>query len=92
MNPEFVRPRADQMSQLTVSEAVKGLLAGITAETELRDESGRVLGLFVPLTGQYARLGTNGDERDQQIRAEMGDRSKWLTTAEAIPFMDKARK
>jgi hypothetical protein len=81
------------MSRITISEVVKGLLEGITGETELQDENGRVLGLFVPLSEQYAKAAAifPDDENAQRIRAEMNDRSNWLTTKEALSFLENHR-
>jgi hypothetical protein len=81
------------MSRITINEAVKGFLKGITDETELQDENGRILGLFVPLSEQYAKADAifPEDENARRIREEMKDRSHWMTTPEAISFLENHR-
>jgi len=78
------------MSRITITEAMKGFLEGITDQTELQDEKGRVVGLFVPLAEQYAKAAAlfPDDENARRIREEMKDRSKWMTTDEAISYLE----
>jgi len=84
------------MSRITINEAVKGLFEGITAETEVQDENGRVLGLFVPLSEQYAKAAAIAaifpeDGNSRRIREEIKDRSLWMTTPEAIALLENHR-
>lgn len=82
------------MSQIVTDEEMRKVLANARNEMELRDINGRVLGLFIPLAEQYAAASASvpDDEEMRRVREEMKDRSKWMTTREAIEFLESRHR
>lgn len=62
------------MTTITASDAVQGLLGGLTATTEIRDASGNVLGYYTPAVERerqlYERAKAHFDPEEMKRRAE----------------------
>jgi hypothetical protein len=78
------------MSRLIVPASLSGQLIRLEQSVELCDESGRVLGLFLPSPdpSEYERVEPQISEEELQ-RRERSD--KWYSTAEVIKHLESLR-
>jgi hypothetical protein len=75
------------MSRLTIPASLSGQLSSLSQSVELCDETGRVLGMFLPSPdpSEYERVEPDFSEEELQ-RQERSE--KWYTTAQVIKHLE----
>lgn len=77
------------MPKIVIDAALRGQLQAITQPVELCDDSGRVLGRFVPAVelSQGDRVGPQVS--DEELRRRSQAKEKYYTTAEVLAYLEK---
>jgi hypothetical protein len=85
------------MTRVVVNEAVRNFLGGYSETVLLCDESGRVLGQFIPVTAcssaavvdlsQWQPVTADISDKERQRRAKSTE--KRYTTAEVLAYLEK---
>ena len=75
------------MSQITVDASLRDKLLGTTAETELRDDQGRLLGKFVPSPDLSFFEIPGLDLPPEEVRRRLSPDAKTYTTEEVLAYV-----
>lgn len=74
------------MSQITVDAATRDQLLGTFAETEIRDDQGRLLGRFVPAPDPAFFQIPGLDLPPEEVARRLSSEAKTYTTEEVLAY------
>jgi hypothetical protein len=79
------------MTRVVIEAALRGKLDGITQPVELCDESGRVLGRFIPVIdmSEWEPLTPEASEEELDRREQS---TEWYTTEEVLAYLRNLEK
>jgi hypothetical protein len=77
------------MTRITVDESLKNKLHKLEHPAELCDESGRILGQFLPAFNPDEYEGLEPPISEEEIQARMKSKGKTYSTAEVLAHLEK---
>ena len=82
------------MNQITADAELQAKLSRLEGRTEIRDESGKVIGYFTPIDAEeqdlYRRAAANLDCNEKNRRKKSGQ--KGITTEEVVEHLESLEK
>jgi hypothetical protein len=77
------------MTTIIITDKVGSQFEGLVAPVEVRNESGKLLGRFVPVFDPAEYEGLEPQISKEEFRRRMQSKGKTYTTAEVLAYLEK---